>query len=237
MNPKDGLRYVWIPPGRFTDGCSPGDKECYDDESPTRNVTLTRGFWLGQTEVTQAAYQKVMGYNPSVIEGPDLPADSVTWDEADVYCTAIGGRLPSEPEWEYAARGGTTRRPLRQSRRDRLVRRATAISPRTRWPRRNPTLSGCTTCSGTSSSGPTPGIGCSTIRKTLIPPAPDCGNTRNCVAAAGGTIRTWFGLRTASGSKPTIRITISVSAARRTENYFLLDLDARSNHWAHSYDL
>lgn len=108
MNPKDGLRYVWIPPGNFTDGCSPGDKECYEDESPPRKITLTRGFWLGQTEVTQAAYEKVMAYNPSVIEGPDYPVDSVSWVEADVYCTAIGGRLPSEAEWEYAARGGTT---------------------------------------------------------------------------------------------------------------------------------
>lgn len=108
VNPVDGLRYVWIPPGSFTDGCSPGDKECYEDESPPRKVTLTRGFWLGQTEVTQAAYQKVMGDNPSVIEGPNYPADSISWVEANVYCTAIGGRLPSEAEWEYAARGGTT---------------------------------------------------------------------------------------------------------------------------------
>lgn len=108
VNPKDGLRYVWIPPGKFTDGCSPGDNECYEDESPPRKITLTRGFWLGQTEVTQAAYEKVMAYNPSVIEGSNYPVDSVSWVEADVYCTAIGGRLPSEAEWEYAARGGTT---------------------------------------------------------------------------------------------------------------------------------
>src|ERR1700686_4742396 len=81
-NPTDGLRYVWIPPGNFTDGCSPGDKECYEDESPPRKVTLTRGFWLGQTDVTQAAYEPVMGYNPSAIEGSNLPVDSVTWVEA-----------------------------------------------------------------------------------------------------------------------------------------------------------
>src|SRR4051812_11033124 len=63
-NPKDGLPYVWLPPGKVTTGCSPGDKECYDDEYPTRDVTLTRGFWLGRTEVTQAAYEKVTGDNP-----------------------------------------------------------------------------------------------------------------------------------------------------------------------------
>ncbi len=106
-NPKDGLRYLWIPAGSVTVGCSPGDKECYEDETPTRNVTLTRGFWLGQTEVTQAAFEKIMGYNPSAIEGSNLPADSVTWVEADAYCTEIGGRLPSVAEWEYAARAGT----------------------------------------------------------------------------------------------------------------------------------
>ncbi len=107
VNPKDGLRYLWIPPGALAVGCSAGDKECFDDESPVHNVRLTRGFWFGQTEVTQAAFIKVMGYNSSVYEGLALPADSVSWDEADEYCTAIGGRLPSVSEWEYAARAGT----------------------------------------------------------------------------------------------------------------------------------
>jgi len=77
VNPKDGLKYVWVPPGKFTQGCSPGDKECFEDESPTRDITLTRGFWLGQTEVTQAAYQKITNDNPSVFEGPNLPVDMV----------------------------------------------------------------------------------------------------------------------------------------------------------------
>jgi formylglycine-generating enzyme required for sulfatase activity len=108
VNPNDGLRYVWIPPGSFTEGCSPGDKSCYEDEFPTHKITLTRGFWLSQTEVTQAAFQKLMEYNPSVFEGPNLPVESVSWIEADEYCQKIGGRLPSEAEWEYAARAGTT---------------------------------------------------------------------------------------------------------------------------------
>ena len=107
-NPTDGLRYIWIPPGKFTEGCSPGDKECYLDEFPTRPITLTRGFWLGQTEVTQAAFEKVMEYNPSVFDGATLPVDMVTWDEADSYCREIKGRLPTEAEWEWAARAGTT---------------------------------------------------------------------------------------------------------------------------------
>ncbi len=74
VNPNDGLRYLWIPPGSVTTGCSPGDKECYGDESPSRKVTLTRGFWLSQTEVTQAAFRRVMGYNPSVFDGDNYPS-------------------------------------------------------------------------------------------------------------------------------------------------------------------
>ncbi len=108
VNPTDGLKYLWIPPGSVTTGCSAGDTECYPDEYPARKITLTRGFWLSQTEVTQAAFESVMGYNPSIFQGPDLPVEYVSWVEADQYCTAIGGRLPSAAEWEYAARAGTT---------------------------------------------------------------------------------------------------------------------------------
>ena len=107
VNPKDGQKYVWIPPGQFAKGCSTGDFECFPDENPQRKVTLTRGFWLAVTETTQAQFQKLMGYNPSVFEGDDLPVDSVSWVEADQYCSAVNGRLPSDAEWEYAARGGT----------------------------------------------------------------------------------------------------------------------------------
>jgi sulfatase modifying factor 1 len=108
VNPKDGLRYLWIPPGNLTTGCSPGDDECFEDEYPPRKTTLTRGFWLSQTEVTQAAFEKIMGYNPSVFEGANLPVENISWNEADEYCREIGGRLPSAAEWEFAARAGTT---------------------------------------------------------------------------------------------------------------------------------
>src|SRR5271163_1781567 len=57
-NPKDGLKYVWIPPGAFTMGCSPGDTECYDEEKPPHQATIAKGFWIGQTEVTVGAYQR-----------------------------------------------------------------------------------------------------------------------------------------------------------------------------------
>ncbi|MEK7992965.1 MAG: SUMF1/EgtB/PvdO family nonheme iron enzyme [Planctomycetota bacterium] len=103
-NPNDGQRYVWIPPGEFQMGCSPGDNECYTDEKPVHTVRISRGFWLGQTEVTQAAYQKVMGANPSRFKGPQHPVETINWNEARKYCEAVGGRLPTEAEWEYAAR-------------------------------------------------------------------------------------------------------------------------------------
>jgi TonB family protein len=107
VNQKDGQNYVWIPPGTFTMGCSEGDTECYGDETP-HSEKIPKGFWLGRTEVTQAAYQRVTGTNPSAHKGDQFPVEQVTWEDASKYCAAIGGRLPSEVEWEYSARAGST---------------------------------------------------------------------------------------------------------------------------------
>ena len=107
-NSADGEIYVWIPPGTFMMGCSEQDSKCKDDETPAHQVTIEKGFWLGQTEVTVAAYGTVAAKHGLQSPAGDgtLPMSGVSWAGAKDFCAAIGGRLPTEAEWEYAARGG-----------------------------------------------------------------------------------------------------------------------------------
>ena len=122
LNPRDGLRYVWIPAGNFQMGCSPGDGECLPIEMPPHRVRLTRGFWMAATETTVDAWSRFARQNsrampPPPREGENLlnpgwaerqfPMVNVSWEDARNYCGWAGGRLPTEAEWEYAARGGS----------------------------------------------------------------------------------------------------------------------------------
>jgi formylglycine-generating enzyme required for sulfatase activity len=108
------MRFVPIPAGTFT----MGDANGYDDETP-HQVTLTQGFELSVYEVTQEQYEAVMGTNPSFSKGPQNPVEQVSWDDAVEFCRKLSAlpaekkagyvyRLPTEGEWEYACRAGTT---------------------------------------------------------------------------------------------------------------------------------
>jgi formylglycine-generating enzyme required for sulfatase activity/predicted Ser/Thr protein kinase len=113
LNPRDGLLYVWIPAGQFEMGCSPEDDECLPEEKPRHTVRLTRGFWLGTTEVTNEAWthfveQSPRGFRPSQADAR-MPVIDISWNDARSYCAWAGGRLPTEAEWEYGERAGATK--------------------------------------------------------------------------------------------------------------------------------
>jgi serine/threonine protein kinase len=110
-----GLNFHWIPPGEFWMGSPLSESERLPDERRHR-IRIERGFYILQTEVPQWLYQKVMGTNPSKYQRDDgqLPVESVTWHDAVAFCKAYSKqtgyrvRLPTEAEWEYACRAGTS---------------------------------------------------------------------------------------------------------------------------------
>ncbi len=113
--PRTGMTFVLVPPGRFTMG-SPAAEPGRETEEAAHGVTLTRGFYLGRFEVTQAEWRAVMGTSPSRFAGCDrCPVERVTWHDAKAFLLRLGRlvpgerfRLPTEAEWEYACRAGTT---------------------------------------------------------------------------------------------------------------------------------
>ena len=106
------IEMVRIEAGTFTMGATPEMKEPLDWEKPAHQVTLSNDYYIGKYEVTQALWQAVMGYNPSNFKGDDLPVENVSWNVCQLFISKLNSmtgrmfRLPTEAEWEYAARGG-----------------------------------------------------------------------------------------------------------------------------------
>jgi formylglycine-generating enzyme required for sulfatase activity len=111
---KVGVKLTLIPPGTFMMGTPDNEADREDDEGPQHQVTLTKAFYLGVTEVTQAQWKAIMGEanNPSEFKGDDLPVEQVSWREVTDFCIRLSQkenrkyRLPTEAEWEYACRAG-----------------------------------------------------------------------------------------------------------------------------------
>lgn len=108
------IEFVPIAAGSFWMGCSSGDSQCDPDETPRHQVRIAKGFELGKYEVTQAQWEAVMGANPSEMRDPDLPVETVSWEDVQSFLGRLNTlddgyryRLPTEAEWEYAARAGT----------------------------------------------------------------------------------------------------------------------------------
>ena len=107
------MDFVYVPPGRITMGSPDSEAQRSNDETQ-HEVTITKGFHLGKYEVTQAQYEAVVGANPSIRKEANRPVENVSWNDATEFCNRMTQktgrqiRLPTEAEWEYACRAGTT---------------------------------------------------------------------------------------------------------------------------------
>lgn len=107
-------RLRWIVPGDFLMGAPRDEPGREDDECPLHRVTVTEGYWLFDTPVTQALWVAVMGKNPSQFQSPDRPVETVSFDDAEAFIKKVNDRiigidliLPTEAQWEYACRAGS----------------------------------------------------------------------------------------------------------------------------------
>ena len=119
-----GMKLVLIPKGKFTMGSPESEEARFDDETQ-HEVTISKDYYLGVHEVTQAQYEKVMGTKPSYFQGDETkgsssnhPVEQVSWEEAVEFCKKLSDlpeekaagrvyRLPTEAQWEYACRAGS----------------------------------------------------------------------------------------------------------------------------------
>jgi formylglycine-generating enzyme required for sulfatase activity len=111
-DPTTGMEFVWVEGGTYQMGCGSWTGDCQPSESPEHEVTVG-GFWIGKYTVTQGQWQKVVGSNPSGFKkGDNYPVETVSWNDAKEFIQKLNGksgsmfRLPTEAEWEYAARSG-----------------------------------------------------------------------------------------------------------------------------------
>ena len=120
---KDGIsiEMVKVEAGTFMMGATAEMKDPYDWEKPVHQVTLTNDYYMGKYEVTQALWEAVMGSNPSYFKGDNLPVEEVSWNDCQEFISKLNSltgrkfRLPTEAEWEYAARGGKKSRSYQYS--------------------------------------------------------------------------------------------------------------------------
>lgn len=109
--PQTGMEFVWVSGACYQMGCGSWGTDCGNDETPVHEVCVD-GFWMGTYEVTQSQWEQVMGANPSHFVNPDSPVEKITWDDVQTFINKLGAlsgesfRLPTEAEWEFAARSG-----------------------------------------------------------------------------------------------------------------------------------
>jgi formylglycine-generating enzyme required for sulfatase activity len=112
---RTGIEMLLIPPGSFQMGCSPDQPEgCGLNEVPVRTITLSQPFYIGRFEVTQQQWVAQMTVNPSLFssapDSPIRPVERVSWNMIQPFLAQTGLRLPTEAEWEFACRAGTSTR-------------------------------------------------------------------------------------------------------------------------------